>query len=175
MDHVEYQVSAKGIIEHVGGSWDNFALTNESPHLTSANVVGRNIFSFIKGDGVIHVYRTIHDLLARGERRDISFSYRCDGPSTRRDMRMTIRFDNSSFLYESVVVKSTPVAHRVEIDYSSKHRNTAAMCSFCKRFRYPIDSPVWNPLNAILENVPEPFSISHGVCEECSKIFYPEP
>lgn len=171
MSLISYWVLKDGTISRVSGPWDDFAAANDAPAAAAANVVGRNLFSFIKGDGVLHVYHVIHDLLAGKHREGISFSYRCDGPSLRRDMVMTVRLDDGAFLYESTLIKATPRHAPVDIDYSRASSRIAAMCSFCKRFRYPTGSSVWNPFESILKQVPEPFSISHGMCEDCAAPF----
>lgn len=131
------------------------------------DIVGRSLFSFIEGVEVRHIYGMLHERILKGK-GSIRFDYRCDSPDIRRDMRMSLCFDNHLVRYESVVLKETQRA--VSIPLASP---TAALilpiCSNCKRYKHPPGSQDWKEIDLILSdpNLPGAFNFSHTFCNVC--------
>src|SRR5450631_2450126 len=87
MEPVSYQIDGHDDIISVNSAWKAFARSNGAPHLAE-QVVGRSLWEFVSDGTTRQVYR---DLLVRVRGgRTVTFSYRCDSPSLRRYMRMTM-------------------------------------------------------------------------------------
>ncbi len=170
---LSYWTDSSGTVLRVAGRWDSW-LKQEGDvpdRCLEANVVGNSLFSFIESDGVRHVYRVIHARsLETG--RTFEFPYRCDGPWIRREMQMKISRDGNVIRYDSVVLAENrrerplpwPVPHAATL---------VAMCSFCKAYRFPVESPLWKDLELIFEErkIPDAFSVTHGLCPACEDLF----
>ena len=136
------------------------------------DIIGHNLFNFISGAEVRDIYRKFHErILETG--RSLTFDYRCDSPETRRDMRMSLTFDNNRVRYESVVLKETlrPVALP-----SPTASTIIPVCSNCNQYRYPASSREWKEIDTILSEpgLPEQFNFTHTFCEPCSERFLEE-
>ena len=135
------------------------------------DIVGRSLFSFIKGAEVRNIYGMLHQRILNGK-GPIKFDYRCDSPDIRREMRMSLDFDNCLVRYESVVLKETQRA--VSIPLPSP---TAALiipiCSNCQKYKYPADAQDWKEIDLILsdQDLPEQFNFSHTFCDVCYQKF----
>ena len=134
---------------------------------TSNTIVGRNLFQFISGLEVSHLYRKLASRVA-STGCTISFDYRCDGPHVRRDMQMQLSRDAELIRYESTTVRETVR----EKDLPSETPGAevfVAICSFCNDYRFPVKSKVWQQLEELLKEIdlPTEFRFTHGVCEKC--------
>lgn len=87
-DLLTYQIDSADRITSVSGSWDLFAAANDGG-TRATDVVGHSLWDFVVHNTTRQVYR---DLIARVRGgRPVTFSYRCDSPTLRRFMRMTMR------------------------------------------------------------------------------------
>jgi hypothetical protein len=116
MEPVSYQIDSHDDVRSVSDSWTVFAVSNGASHL-AAHVVGHSLWEFVSDVTTRQVYL---DLLARVRGgRTVTFSYRCDSPSLRRFMRMTmtpraqnwVGFDSLTLRTESRVPPMLAVAH----------------------------------------------------------------
>ena len=134
---------------------------------TSNKIVGSDLFEFIEGIEVRYIYRALAaSVLESGQ--TITFDYRCDSRAIRRDMRMQLSRDAGMVRYESVLIRETP--HEDEIPLDQPGADVfVAICSFCKDYRFPINSKFWKRLEDLMgeTELPSHFSFSHGICEEC--------
>ena len=137
-------------------------------------LIGRNLFDFIEGMEVRHIYTVFHERVLRTA-QEIAFNYRCDSPWIRRDMRLRLRPDRDLVRYESVVLKETP--RPVPIPATSPDPEILiAMCSMCKKYRNgPAGSP-WTELDLIFNEpgLPERFDFTHTICPPCVELFLAE-
>jgi hypothetical protein len=69
-----YEVDKNGVIVSIKGPWDKFAKSNNGKSITKSATLGRNLFDIIRGPGVIHVYRMMHDVLFSNPARTIAFA-----------------------------------------------------------------------------------------------------
>ena len=162
-----YEVDKDGVIVSIDGPWDNFARSNGSTSATKEKMIGRSLFDIIKGPGVVHVYRMMHDILSSDPAKTIAFDYRCDAPGMRRFMKMEMTASGSRVMYRSTVEMEEPVSPPLVLDYEKQGDEIVVMCSLCKDFRYPQESSEWLPLERLLEKAPEVFAVSHGFCPTC--------
>ena len=100
---VSYWLDPADRIVRVNLLWDLFALSNGGNHqLLSSEIQGRSVFTFITGDQTRMYLETLLQH-ARFLHRSVSRSYRCDSPTLKRFMSMSI----------------TPVAdHLVQLDHT---------------------------------------------------------
>ena len=135
--------------------------------LSPSSVVGRNIFEFIQGREVQHLYAIFHEKVLK-DRRHIVFDYRCDGPSIRREMRMSLSPEAELVRYESIVLQETPRAREIPA-VSPSAEVFVPICSICKRYRYPSGSNEWKELDLMPAEpeLPSAFDFTHGLCPDC--------
>lgn len=167
-----YWVTGDGTIVRAAGQISK-ASAERDPLFASpfnrTDIVGRNLFSFIEGMEVRHLYAMFHERVLKDDRH-ITFDYRCDSPDIRRDMRMSLSRDGNLVRYESVVLSETTRA--VPIPHPSAGAQVfVAVCSICKKYQYPQGCDAWKELDLILcePELPEHFNFSHGLCPECFK------
>jgi hypothetical protein len=131
------------------------------------DIVGRKLFSFIRGDAVRHFYALLHTQVLEHDRH-YQFHYRCDGPAVRRDMTMSLVPDNSLVRYESIVLKETERAVP-----TPRPTPTApafvTVCSMCNNYRYPRSDPKWKEIDQLPSEsrLPEHFDFTHTLCPPC--------
>lgn len=135
--------------------------------LSPTDIVGRNLFTFIEGAQVQHLYSMLHEKVLK-DRRHIVFEYRCDGPSVRRNMRMSLAPEGHLVRYESTVLREVPWA-RQPPPVSPSADVLVPICSICKRYRYPSVSNEWKELDLIAgePELPSRFDFTHGLCPDC--------
>jgi hypothetical protein len=133
------------------------------------DIVGRSLFDFIEGAEVRHIYGLLHQRILNGK-GPISFDYRCDSPDVRREMRMSLNFDNHFVRYESIVLKETQRAVSIPLP-SPKAALILPICSSCKKYKHPADSQDWKEIDQILNDpsLPGQFNFSHTFCDVCSE------
>ncbi len=162
-----YEVDKGGIIVSIDGPWDNFSRSNGSAAATKEKTIGRSLFEIIKGPGVVHVYRMMHDVLFSNPAKPVAFAYRCDAPDKRRFMKMEMKVSGERIVYRSTIEKEEPVSPPLVLDYDALGEKIVVLCSLCKDFRYPGESSEWHPVERLFETVPEAFAVSHSVCPSC--------
>jgi hypothetical protein len=162
-----YCVDLVGNILSIDGPWDEFAAENGGVDLKSKNLIGKNLFSFISSSGVSEAFRTMHHHLNDNPTHRLEFSYRCDSPELRRDMKMVMESTGEGIRYTSSVASTSLLDPPIPIDYSTGTNEYLRMCSWCKRFKYPSESEHWNELVRLFDISPSNFTISHGICEDC--------
>jgi hypothetical protein len=141
---------------------------------SSNKIVGRNLFAFIGGKEVRHIYQSLTArVLKTGH--TINFRYRCDSREVRREMSMELSRDAAMIRYKSVLVRETPRKRPVPKDESGTS-TFVAVCSFCKNYRFPTSSRVWKELEDLMmeKELPEHFSLTHGICEDCYRALMTE-
>jgi hypothetical protein len=84
-----YSLDKDNNIVVVGPGWDEFAADNGAPELESKNLIGKPVLNYFFDEATRRLYvRMFERVRKTGEQ--ISFEYRCDSPSLRRYMRLTV-------------------------------------------------------------------------------------
>jgi hypothetical protein len=137
-----------------------------APFVSNA-IVGRNLYDFIDGMDVRHLYKTLESRVLKTGRA-ISFAYRCDSPVIRREMCMKLSRDAEMIRYESAVIRETRRARPIPLQVM-KAPTFVAMCSFCQKYRFPVSSKIWKELETLFleDSLPDEFRFTHGICEDC--------
>lgn len=185
MEGIAYLVDDKGLIQAVGGRrWKSFACENGAEALAEPPaVVRRPILGFVQGDEVRRSYARFLQTLRDGRREAVRFSYRCDAPETRREMRMCISAVRAGdkltgFLFQSLVLteESRPPVDLfdpevIKAEVAAQARLPIVhMCSYCQRVRSDCSDgeQEWVTAEAYYGGGgTSRVRISHGICPEC--------
>ena len=129
---------------------------------TSNDIVGRNLFRFIDGMEVRHLYHALSNKVLRTG-APISFPYRCDGPRVRREMSMRLSLDDEMLRYESALLREIPRERALPIPAPASEV-FVAICSFCQDYRFPVSSSLWKELEGLLleSDLPDQFRFTHN-------------
>jgi len=184
MDGVCYVIGFDGSIIAIGGPhWDAAAEACHAAHLRAEALVGANVFDHTTGEEVIYAYREYLRALQAGRARQITFDFRCDAPTLRREMRMTMTpiMENSrpiAVVFQSLTLSETERApvnlfdavfmKRLQADEMSLPLVT--MCSYCHSIKVRGTSADWLTTEAYYQNGgTDRVRIGHGMCPRCFK------
>ncbi|WP_040767103.1 hypothetical protein [Novipirellula maiorica] len=166
-----YRVDASDMIVAVDQWWIAFARENNTTDLDEDSVVGKSLWDFISDYPTQRLYQEIHRFV-RMTGNPITVPFRCDSPTLRRYMQLTIRrLETQELGYESVLLRAVP-SRRLAILDPTEERSAAflTMCSFCKRSL--VEPSGWLEIENIAiklrlyrkQTVPE---IRYTVCPDC--------
>lgn len=166
----DYEIDHDNRLVAAGPGWDDFALANDGADVVFDRVVGRDLFTFIVG----HEVRYIYEQMLEGARTSgarYQFEFRCDGPSQRRRMSMTIRDGGQGHvLFETrlLEVRPRPAISLLERD-APRSPELVRVCAWCARVRAGAD---WLDLDEAigvhdLFEQPQVPRMSHGICGDC--------
>ena len=167
-----YGVDEGDVVNFVDSWWLAFATENNAAELEAASVVGHSIWEFICDQPTTKLYREIHShVRASGNAIDVPF--RCDSPTLRRYMQLTIsRREGGQLLYESRMIRTAPQRCMSVLKRSTK-RSTSflTMCSLCKRCL--IEPSGWLEMEDIalrlkMEDQPTVPELRYTICPDCS-------
>ena len=164
-----YRLDAGLTITSLDDAWSRFATENGAPQLAAPAPIGKPILSCISDPTTRRIYQ---DVFAATRRRgQMSFPIRCDSPSLRRFLRLSINAtEDGGFLIRSAVLKveaRQPLSLLEASDRQSDEFLTC--CSWCKRFDV---RGRWEEVEVAIEQL-RLFDqarlpwISHGMCAAC--------
>lgn len=107
---------------------------NGAVDLTQEAVIGRLLWKFLEGEATRSFYRALHAQV-RATKQPAVIPFRCDSPSLRRYMRMTIHHEETGQLrYECRMVRTETQRH-LKILHPTQARSRACLpvCSCCRR------------------------------------------
>ncbi|TWT82816.1 hypothetical protein CA13_42790 [Planctomycetes bacterium CA13] len=130
----QYSVDEADIIIRVNDWWIAFAKENNAAVLDEPSVVGHAVWDFIADEPTRMLYKEIHEQV-RKSGIPITVPFRCDSPTLKRFMQLTIgKNPRGQLLYESSLIRAVPQARCAVLDSQQKRSNAfLTMCSFCKR------------------------------------------
>ena len=173
VDERQYRLDREDVIQWVDRGWDAFAAQNGAPALVAASVVGRPLFDFLTGSETRHIYT----MLLRGVRdsgRPVSIPFRCDGPTLRRSMELTIAPDTGGALLLSARLLDRTEQPEMALLAAQPARaadSFVLMCSWCKRVEV---EGAWSDVEAAVQRLrlfelASPPQITHGMCPACEQ------
>lgn len=159
---------------------DNPPRDSVDPDRAQASVLGRPVMEFIAGDEVRGIFAELFSSVLDGKRPALRFDYRCDAPTVRRDMRLSVTLIETGagerqLLYQSVTLSAqqrpaiplfdAPVAPHQASDILT-------LCSICARVAWPLGAPSekreWiEPAEYYRRGGADVAVISHCFCEDC--------
>jgi hypothetical protein len=172
MSHpVVYWVDARDQLVRVNEAWDVFANENDAPDLVADRVVGRPIWACIADAGTRHLYAGLLPRVRAGA--TARFSLRCDSPTMRRRLHLTVSPGQEGLVqFESVV---TAIEHRPEQALLRRDLTRGlgllTVCGWCKRVSV-LDG--WVELEEAIAQLrlfdaELPPELSHGICPTCGR------
>jgi len=165
-----YAVDGEDRLISVGPSWDCFAHDNGAENLDEKSILGQTIWLFLANPGVREIYQSIFRRV-RQSQKHLEVSFRCDSPSLRRFMAISIQpGPNNGLLLTSRLLRAEPRTRMPFLD-SEKPRTQdfLVICSWCKKVK---DDPDWIEIEVAVENNSalqgEDFpQMTHGICQPC--------
>lgn len=169
---IRYAIDAADRICFVDEAWGMFAIANDGPELTRSAVLGTSLWDCIAD----HATRTLYQqIIARVRQGQVAeFSLRCDGPSCRRLLEMTIRpAADGCVEFETRTVSAeerptVPLMSRT----GPRSSELLRMCAWCNQVNIGTDADHWVEIETAVEHLsifehdaaPQ---MTHGVCESC--------
>ena len=166
-----YEIDAHDCLVNLAGSWSEFAERNGGPHLRAECVLHTSIWKHIAGLENRLLY---HEILAyvRARRHKVRFSFRCDGPTTMRELRMDISLAaHHACRFTTVTLRESPQPYLALLDPASdKSDECLSVCNWCMRIQTHTNA--WSGLREGLERLgmlglsrwPR---ISFTICSDC--------
>jgi len=166
-----YQIDASDCITFVDSAWKSFAERNNTPELTRRSIVGKSIWNFISGREVRHLYDLIFHVV-RSRDREIVIPFRCDSPTIRRFMTLTIApVQGGNLALVGALIREEPRPHVALLGSEVPDLETlVSICSWCKRVQLRDSS--WVEVEQAIhelglfqsDGVP---GLTHGICPDC--------
>jgi hypothetical protein len=167
---VSYHLDQRDEIAWVSDSWHAFAVANDAPELAPERVRGRSLWDFIADPTTAHLYEQI---LARVRRDEaVRFNFRCDSPTQRRMMEMTIRLRSDRLVEFATLLLQVEERSPVMLLARSAPRSERRLgaCGWCSRIK--LDEDRWVSAEIVVrelrlfeqERVPQ---LAHGICVAC--------
>ena len=167
-----YAVDRSDVIAYVDHWWVAFASENGAPELQESSVVGRVIWEFIHDEPTISLYREVHDHV-RASGHAVEVPFRCDSPTLKRYMQLTIIPGNEGqLLYESKVIRTVPQhCEKLLEQTAQRSKSFLTMCSFCKRCL--LEPSGWLEMEDIslrlrMDDEPSVPELHYTVCPNCA-------
>ena len=131
---VVYRVDATDRIVEVNDAWHAFAAANDGAGLVDP--IGESLWRHIGDQGS----RDLYSLLLTAVRvsgRSVTYPYRCDSPTLRRQMEMSLSpGDDGALLFSSRVVSTEPLPHAVMFGQSLPYSiGRVDVCGNCRQVR----------------------------------------
>jgi len=170
-NYLSYTIDVAGTIVAVSGGWDDFARGNDGEAIVSKKIVGKKLDQFIHGDETLMFVRTMI-LSARVLQRPIYRPYRCDSPSLKRFMEMTVQprpEGDVEVIHREL--RCEPIASKIPVaaESTAGYAPYVKRCSLCNRIRA---QGVWSEIDeaAQAKRLPAdvaPLKVIYGVCPDC--------
>lgn len=152
----------------------------EEPSPSSQSVIGRPVTHFFVGDLVRSTFAELFNRVLNGVRPVVQIDYRCDAPTVRREIRLSVRPIMTAgkinhLLYQSLTLSAqqrpaiplfgAPVANLDAGDILT-------LCAICARVAWPVGAPTgareWiEPPEFYRRGGGDVQVISHGLCKTC--------
>jgi hypothetical protein len=168
---LSYTIDRADTIVAVSGAWDDFARDNDGAAIVSERIIGQKLDQFIHGDETLMFVRTMI-MSARVLQRPVHRPYRCDSPSLKRFMEMTVQ-PRPEGIVEVIhrELRSEPIACKIPVVAESPGARAPFVkrCSVCNRVRA---KDVWSEIDeaAQAKRLPAdvaPLKVIYGVCPDC--------
>jgi hypothetical protein len=165
---VVHRIDADDTIVLVDEAWRRFARANGAPSL-AGSAEGRSLWDFVAGFEVRELHRILLQRV-RSDGRVVEFAFRCDSPTLRRHLRMTIvALPGGHVEFRSRTLREEPRAAVPLLDAGATRTGEwLTMCSWCKRVKLDDWVEAEDAVDelGLFEQTTLP-SISHGACPAC--------
>lgn len=167
---VVYSVDASDRITQVNRAWTDFAQANDGEALVPPTIMNQLLWDFVVDETTRNLYRTLFARVRAGA-GPVTFRLRCDGPSTRRLLEMSIVAGRTGAL--QITAHPLTIESRAPVpmlDPTPRLGEVLRSCGWCNRM--PNQDGQWVEIEdalaarGLMEQTPLP-PISHGICEDC--------
>jgi hypothetical protein len=167
---VRYRINEQDEIIFVDEAWNDFATANDGPELVRPRVLGRILWDFV-GDGTtLLLYQQIVANVRQGGHA--LFTLRCDCPSYRRLLEMTVNAHSKGVVeFATRVLQVEPQSPVALLRRQTPRTNELLRtCSWCNRLE--LAPHTWIKMNdavsrlQLLEAYRLP-QLTHGICSDC--------
>jgi hypothetical protein len=166
---IVYRVNARNEIVFVSRGWDRFAASNDGERIMSSLILQQPLFDFVADPTTRALYRRVLDLARTG--RALRFELRCDSPSCRRLLAMTVTpAENGDVDFCTHVLSAQERESQALLDPDvARSDEILRDCSWCNRIE--IDGK-WIEVEDAIESLKlfeQSYlpAMQHGVCEPC--------
>ncbi len=169
---LNYRIDADDRLVSVNEAWGEFARRNEGEAVKPERVIGRPLWDFVSGAGIVELYAQMVKRAREGH--PVEFSYRCDAPEWRRVFRMEVRgIEDGGVEFCSMLEGEVPRPKAWLLDREqTRDERWARVCSWCQNVA--LDDKTWVPVEEAVarlelmmgDTVPQ---LTHGICPACSE------
>ena len=167
----EYVLDSDDVIAEVSPAFLAFAQENDAPGLTASALIGAPIWNFVAGTPTREIYAACFERV-RSTLRTVTLPFRCDSPTCRRIMELTVVPGAEQSIRLSAVLLRAETRLAVPLLDPRIERSGEILeaCSFCRRIR--IDDATWLDVEEAVGRLglfdsPQLPMLSHGVCPAC--------
>ncbi|HEV2131118.1 MAG TPA: hypothetical protein VGR27_08445 [Longimicrobiaceae bacterium] len=173
---ITYELDAQDRIRSTGADWDRFAAANGAPELDSRSILLTPLWHFVTGSEVQHLLRLLFERV-RSRNTTVRLPFRCDSPSARRFMELTVRpLPAYALAVESRLLRTESRQYIPLLERSPRLRyGFLTMCSWCKRIR--LVNGEWVEVERAIELM-DLFAaadlpmLSHRICRSCAALTF---
>lgn len=169
--HYRYRIDALDRLTDVDDAWLAFAVENDTTSLTATAVIGKSLWHYIDGPYTRQLYQVLFERV-RQTKQTVIIPFRCDSPTLRRDMNLSITpGENNELHFDGTLLRTAETEPNPLLNTRARRSQTMlSMCSFCKAVE--IHPNEWiQPEIAVarlkLFDESDAPQISHGVCNDC--------
>lgn len=170
-----YRIDLNNRVVSVSSQWLSFARENQATQLTEAAVSHHPLDQFIADAETRHIYQLILDKV-RQTGCPVTVPFRCDGPSVRRFMELTvIPLANGDIEFESRLIREEKREEVPLFDPAvARSEELVVVCSWCKQVKangrwVEVEDAV--RMLGLFDAARMP-RISHGICPQCLEQFH---
>ncbi|HEX5818112.1 MAG TPA: hypothetical protein VFY20_04495 [Gemmatimonadales bacterium] len=164
-----YRIDSSDRLCYVNEAWEAFARANSGEAFDAEHVLGRSIWSYVSDLTLGQIYRHVVEDVRRG--REVRLRFRCDAPTERRLLEMTVRGAGRGVVqFRTHELATVPRPPEALLDASTSRVGTPVpVCSWCNRVRavdgwLEVEQAVEH-MHLMLRSVLPP--LTHGACDSC--------
>ena len=170
-ERILYRINNQDEIVFVSENWDCFALNNDAPHLTSKDVTGKSLWSFVTDVTTEQLYREIIRKARTGQ--TMRFNFRCDSPELCRAMEMIITVSvegDVQFETQTLGIEERP-SQMILKSGLPRGKHMLSICGWCKKIL--TGENVWEEIEKavsylrLFEDKSRLPQLTHGICIAC--------
>ncbi len=165
---LEYVLDQDNIILAIGGAWDGFAAGNNGNHLTADRVIGQPLLNFISGKVTKQLWLDIFGKV-RIANASANIDFRCDAPTEKRFMRMTVKPEaHGQLRITCQLLRQEPIARPVLITCAKERsKQTLVRCSLCNRINH---QNIWQEAGQLASAQGRGhWLVVYGICPACQE------
>ena len=161
-----YLVDNMDRVVKVSPNWDGFAKENDGDDVVAKYVLGRPLREFIVGDST-RMWMLALISSVRSSNKEVIRFYRCDSPTEKRFMKMTVSPEDDGSVFVSNKLLRREHMNRVHFSYNRIAE--LERCSICNKVQI---GDAWIEPDAIrtldIYNSVDKFEVIYSVCSDCA-------